>query len=210
VHVADSALASLGELLTSIQGHIVEAAGATTDEEMAAHQIEIDAAVQAIDRIGGSTAFAGQPLLSRSISLPASPPRLPEETLANAKVAGFARSVEVCSVNTPPESGGSASLQHGDFETAMAIVGQARSSVLESRAQAGAFERSSIEAMQRVWGSIEENLSSALSEIRDTDVAAETSLMVRAEILSDAALSSLQWIGQRRSGVLSLLSGGGL
>ena len=64
VHVDDSALAEVGELLTEIRANYVSAAGGTlSDAEIAAKQIEVDAALEAIDRIGASTAFGGRKLL---------------------------------------------------------------------------------------------------------------------------------------------------
>ena len=64
VHVAEAALGEVGDLLNSIRGHVVQAAGGgLSDAEIAAKQIEVDAALEAIDRIGSYTSFNGQKLL---------------------------------------------------------------------------------------------------------------------------------------------------
>lgn len=61
VHLADRGLGQASDLLNQIEGNLVaSASGATSTDERAAHQIEIDAAVDALDRIGLSTTFAGR------------------------------------------------------------------------------------------------------------------------------------------------------
>lgn len=61
VHVADSGLGQAGDLLNQIEGNLVTAASdATSSEERAAIQIEIDAAIDALDRIGRQHAFRGK------------------------------------------------------------------------------------------------------------------------------------------------------
>ena len=67
MHVADSALSEVGNLLDTIRGNVVAAAGGGLSEaEMAAKQLEIDAALEAINRIGNTTSFGGQKLLDGS------------------------------------------------------------------------------------------------------------------------------------------------
>jgi flagellin len=62
--VADAGLTEVNSLLTEIQGLVVANAGTTlTDAEKAANQTQIDSAIGAIDRIIGSTSFAGKRLL---------------------------------------------------------------------------------------------------------------------------------------------------
>ncbi|MBN2473451.1 MAG: hypothetical protein JXB62_02495 [Pirellulales bacterium] len=102
-------------------------------------------------------------------------------------------------------SGGSASLASGNFAQAMDVLDAARGQVLGARTRAGAFERYTIEASERVLGSMEVNLSSAFSQIFDTDVAAETSNAIRAQILVQAATSSVMLAGQSRGMMAGLL-----
>lgn len=104
-------------------------------------------------------------------------------------------------------TGGSASLASGNFAGAMDILNTARDQVLMARARAGAFEKYTIETSQSVLDSMEENLSRAMSSIFDTDVAAETSRLVRAQILVDAATSTLMIVGRQRGMVARLLGG---
>jgi flagellin len=68
---AGSALGEVGKLLNEIQAMVQQAAspGALSGTEIAAHQAQIDAAIDAIDRIVGSTAFNGRRLLDGSLSI---------------------------------------------------------------------------------------------------------------------------------------------
>lgn len=96
-------------------------------------------------------------------------------------------------------SGGSASLDSGNFAEAAAIIDGAQDQVLGARAEAGAFERFTIESSQRVLDSMEESLTGALSQLADLDVAREMSNFVRAQLLTQAATSSLL-LGGRSAG----------
>ena len=102
-------------------------------------------------------------------------------------------------------TGGSASLTSGKLSGAIDILDTARDQVLEARARAGAFEKYTIESSQTVLDGMEENISSAMSNIFDTDVAAETSRLVQAQILTDAATSTLMIVGRQRGMVGALL-----
>jgi flagellin len=102
-------------------------------------------------------------------------------------------------------SGGSASLTSGNLAGAIDILDTARDQVLEARARAGAFEKYTIESSQFVLDGMEENISSAMSSIFDTDVAAEMSRLIQAQILTDAATSTLMIVGRQRGMVGALL-----
>ncbi len=103
------------------------------------------------------------------------------------------------------KSGGSASLTSGNLAGAIDILDSARDQVVEARARAGAFEKYTIESSQAVLDEMDENISSAMSNIFDTDVAAEMSRLVQAQILTDAATSTLMIVGRQRGMVGALL-----
>ena len=102
-------------------------------------------------------------------------------------------------------TGGSASLTSGNLSGAIEVLDTARDQVLEARARAGAFEKYTIESSQAVLDEMDENISSAVSNIFDTDVAAEMSRLVQAQILTDAATSTLMIVGRQRGMVGALL-----
>ncbi len=196
---ADSALSEVSSLLTSIRGHVIEAAGgALSDAEIAARQLEIDAAVETIDRIAAVTSFGGRKLLDGGVMTfsfspdPADTVSLALPTVRASALGGAAGRLSHLA------SGGSASLASGSPAEAIDILDAAQSQILDARARVGAFEKHTIESTARLLGSLEENLSVATSLIYDTDVAIETSRLVQAEILLSAALSTVMIAGRRR------------
>ena len=105
-------------------------------------------------------------------------------------------------------SGGSADINSGNFAQAMEILDDAQSDVLGARARMGAFEKYTIGSAKEVLGSMEINLTNAMSQILDTDVAAESSNLMRAQILVEAATSSIMLASQNRGMIRGLFSGG--
>lgn len=207
-HVADAALGEVGNLLISIQGNLVAAAGgALSDAERAAKQLEIDAALDAINHIGRVTSYGGQKLLDGSGSprtFAFSPDVAQTSTLAPPTISTAALGAADGRLSDLA-TGGSAALSSGNLSEAIGVLDAARGQVLNARASIGAFEKYTIESSRRLLDSMEENLSSAVSSIFDTDVALETSRLVRSQILIDAGISSLMIAGQRRSQAADLL-----
>jgi len=209
IDVADGALGQVSQLLNDIQGNVVAAASSTTsDAERAAYQAEIDGAVEAINRIGATTEFNGQRLLDGS---------LPAISLAlSANVADQAQvSLPVVRADQLGGSagsladlatGGSASLASGKPGLSIDILKQARSHVLQSRAQLGAFSRYTLDSGREVMAGSQENLYGALSRIADTDVASATAEFVQSRILADVAIGALGISGKRRRIVFDLLA----
>lgn len=70
IAVADSALNEVSNLLVSIRGLVTEAANTAvmSDEMLAANQLQVDATLNAIDRISSSTTFMGRQLLDGSLN----------------------------------------------------------------------------------------------------------------------------------------------
>lgn len=205
VHVADSALAGVGDLVRSMRSNVLEVAGGMlSEEQVAAKQIEIDAALAAIDRIGQTTSFGGQKLF---VETAASGTSSDEVTLTfNFSLDGeHPSTLNLPKVDTSVlggtagtlsdlASGGSASLSSENWAEAVKILDGAQDRVLEGRAEAGSFERYTIEASQTVLDSMEESITSAVSAIADTDIATELSRQVRAETLIKVAVALLPLI----------------
>ncbi|MCL2117344.1 MAG: flagellin, partial [Planctomycetaceae bacterium] len=70
IAMADSALGQVGDLLNDIRGLVNEAAntGAMSEAQIQANQLQIDASLDAIDRIAQSTTYMGQKLLDGTMS----------------------------------------------------------------------------------------------------------------------------------------------
>lgn len=201
IHIADSALSAVGNLIQTIRGNVIEAQGTLSSDAQEAYQVEIDAALEAINRIGATTRrLIPQDTLTFNLSPGANDtvqvavPRLNTASLGGE--AGFLSDLA---------SGGAASLAEGDLSTTIEILDAAQNQVLRSRAELGAFEKYTLESTQAVLGEMKVNLSSSLSEILDTDIALEMSRYVRSQILLQASLSTLALVGQRTNAVLGLL-----
>ncbi len=69
IATTEGALNEVASLLTDIQAKIIEAAnaGAISDDEVKANQLQIDSAIESITRIANTTTFAGRKLLNGSL-----------------------------------------------------------------------------------------------------------------------------------------------
>lgn len=91
--------------------------------------------------------------------------------------------------------------------TVVDIINQARERVNTLRARLGALQKNVIETNINSLGTALENISDARSSIADTDFAAETANLTKAQILSQAGVSTLQIANSAPQQVLSLLRG---
>jgi flagellin len=203
VRVADSGLAHASALITEMHSNVVAAANdSLTPEQRDALQYEVDAAIDALDRLGQST-FGGQPVFGQTLDfLVGNQPH----QLASVDIVAVDESLGGSSgVLADLRSGGVASLQGGDLEVAANILGEAHSQVLSARAELGTFERYSIDSTQRQLEDAQVQLAGALSAIRDTDFAAESSNLVREMILADTAVATAKLSLRVRRNSLTLL-----
>jgi len=69
IGTADSALGQVSSLLNDIRGLVTEAAnkGALSDDQIAANQLQVDSALEAINRIAQTTSFQGRKLLDGTL-----------------------------------------------------------------------------------------------------------------------------------------------
>lgn len=102
-------------------------------------------------------------------------------------------------------TGGDNSLIAGRQSEAAQIVDTSIDQVSSVRGRFGAFERNTLQTSIRSQQIALENLTASESSIRDTDFAAETSRLTRAQILSSAGTSTLAIANSSAQNVLSLL-----
>jgi len=199
VQVADSGLSQVSDLLNTIRGNVVSAAGGgLSDAELAAKQIETDAALQAINRISNTTSFSGKKVLqggSANFALSADVSQISTLELPEASTTALGGAAGVLA---ELGSGGTFNLSSGNMADAMSIVDEASSQVLQARADMGAFEKYTIDSTQRILDDMEVNLTSAASSIGDVDMAEESSRLLRAEILVKTGIATLMIAGQSR------------
>ena len=201
VSLADSGLSQITGLLNTVESRVLEAAGGNlSDAELAANQLEIDSALEAIDRIGAYTGLSDGGRISFA-------PTGDVNDVAGLDLPTISRAAlgsdEVRLGDVA--SGGSASLARRRYEQAIGAVSGAREQVLSARARLGAFERNTIDASREFVAGLQETLSESLSRIEDADLAVATARMVRGEVLGKAAVASLRTLSQSRSLIQSLL-----
>ena len=103
------------------------------------------------------------------------------------------------------KSGQTNSLLLGRTAEASQVLDTAITEVSVLRGRLGAFERNTLQTNSRSLQIGLENITASESKIRDTDFAAETAAMTRAQILSQAATQSLALSNSAPQQVLSLI-----
>jgi flagellin len=102
-------------------------------------------------------------------------------------------------------SGGANTLTGGKTAEALNILDDAIADVTRSQAAIGGFQKFTLDSASRVLGSQIVNLSSALSAVRDTDIALETALLSNNQLLAQSTLLSLSITNFQNQDVLNLL-----
>ncbi|HEX7011057.1 MAG TPA: flagellin [Phycisphaeraceae bacterium] len=107
-------------------------------------------------------------------------------------------------------SGGDNALTQGDDSAEQArratlVIDAAIDQISKLRGRLGAFERNTLQSTLRSSQIALENLTASESSIRDTDFAAETSRLTRAQILQQAGTTTLAIANSTSSTVLALL-----
>lgn len=201
--VADSGLSNASNLLAQVHTDLVTAANGTlTADEREALQVEIDASLDALNRIGQSTwgdsavygstttFLAGDtPSSTESVTLPAI-----DDSLGGAS-----------GTLSELRSGGTANAVTGDLETAAAIVQEAQQQVLSARASLGAFQSTTLDSVSRVLESSLENLTAARSAVQDTNVAEAMSDLSRYSVLTKIASLAMIRSQKQRLALVDLL-----
>ena len=209
--VADSAMNQVSGLLNKVRANVVDSASAgLSDSELKAKQIEVDAALQAINRIGATTSFGGRKLFNTpdgnelSFALSANVTERSALTLPQINSAALGGDAGWLS---DLATGGSASISSGNAEKAAAILDEAQSQVLRARAETGAFEKYTVESARQTLDQQQLSAWDTYSRIADADVAEESSRLIQARILIQSSISSLLLAGQSRGMIGSLLGG---
>ena len=93
----------------------------------------------------------------------------------------------------------------GNYAEASDILDQAVTEISVMRGRLGAFERNTLQTNVRSLQIGLENITASESKIRDTDFAAETAKLTRAQILNQAGTSVLATANASAQNVLALL-----
>ncbi|MCH8005326.1 MAG: flagellin [Planctomycetes bacterium] len=103
------------------------------------------------------------------------------------------------------KSGGDQNVVNGDLTLAQKIVDEAVKQIASLRGRLGAFQKYTIGSTIRSLSIALENTAAAESSIRDTDFAAETAILTRQQILSQAAIQTLAIANAQPQSILALL-----
>jgi flagellin len=206
LEIADAGMGQSLELLQEIRANVVAAAdGTLSDAGRAALQQEVDAALQQIDNIGSNTNFAGRKLLDGSTLTFQLLPDAAENVSLQMPDVSAAALGGLAGTLMDLASGGSANLQNGDLDKAQAILDQAEQQILAARTKNGAFEKYTIESSSTNRDVMQVNLTTALSDIRDTDVAQAMSGLIRTEIFARSLIEVVKTTLQSRTMAIDLL-----
>ncbi len=207
--VASTADAYLGEMSALLrEGDALAVAAANTagmsDAEREAYQLEMDSIANSVSRIAQTAEFNGQSLFNGANAIAISGGAVALDQLSLSSIGG----VEIDGASyalSDVVSGGSADLATNP-EAAAQVMAAARDQIATMRGRIGAFQAHRVEPGIAQNAAATRNISSALSFIRDTDYAAETSELVRIGVLSAAAASALVLGNRATANALTLLA----
>ena len=203
VQVAEGGLSEIGNIMIRFRELGIQAASDTIgDRERGFINQEVQSLTQEVDRIANVTNFNGTPLLNA---------QAPKQTLEfqvgtrndSSDRIGF-------DANAIDARSSALGIDNLNFETVdgardgLDKVDNAMSKVLGSRASLGAMQNK-LQSTTRNIAVAKENLSIARSRIADTDVASETSALIRSNILQSAGISVLAQANSAPSQALKLL-----
>ncbi len=207
LQVAESAMNEQAGILTRLRELAVQSSnGVLTAVERAYIDTESQQLVAEVDRISGVTEFNGVQMIAPG----AVPIDMQVGLNAGDVITANFSATDAATLGT---SAGGVALNTIDLGTgqataqaALAIIDQSITDLSSSRSTLGATQNR-LEVTISNLDSARENLAAANSRIRDVDVASETAMMTKNQILSQAGISVLAQANQIPSAALSLLGG---
>lgn len=207
ISLTQTAEGALGEVTSSLQRirqlAVQSQNGINSSSDRLALQKEVSALRTEISRIATDTQFGNVNLLNGSFSasflVGANAGQTISVNLSSGSlgsISGFSATGLGITTNSVATASGASSLL-SDVDAAISGIGAVR-------ADLGALQNR-FQSTIRNLSNISENLSSARSQIRDTDFAAETAELTRNQIIQQASVSVLSQANQRPQTALSLL-----
>ncbi len=202
IQTAEGGLNEVSNILVRLRELSVQAASDTVgDTERKFTDLEFQSLTEEVNRIAESTKFNGKNLLNGTGDKM-------DVQIGIHNQEGLDRiSFDPSSTSATTESIGISGLSVGSKEGAqgnLEVLDEAITKISGNRATLGALQN----RLQSTISNLEvsnENLSSANSRIRDTDVAQETAELARTGILSQSATSVLAQANQSNQGALRLI-----
>jgi flagellin-like hook-associated protein FlgL len=206
---ADGAIGEVSGLLTEAKRLVSANANMAglSPEEKAANQMQLDSVLSSVNRISNTSSFNGAKLLDGSFTMSASGQKLAVASVGTGSVGKVDDGNGTTYTLSDLGTGKSLSINGGNLTTAGEVVDQAINDVATMRGQIGAYQKNTLESRLNQISTSREQLSSALSLLRDTDYAMETSQSVRYQLLSAASIKLLgKTEQQHRQHILSILA----
>ncbi|WP_027092640.1 flagellin [Cohnella thermotolerans] len=197
VQTAEGAMTEVSDMLTRMKELTVQAGNGTYNaSDVAAMSKEYQSLANAITNIANSTKFNGITLLDGSLA---------SVTIQLGGTASESVIVDFSGINIDASVLGlSSSLSQSSAAAEMAKVDTAIGKVNDYRSTLGAYQNQLEHAYNNI-GTTAENLQSAESRIRDTDMASEMMNYTKFNILQQASTAMLAQANQAPQGVLQLL-----
>ena len=226
VQTAEGSMNEISSLLVNIRQRAISAAnvGASDEAMTQANQSEIENALSSIDRIVSSTQFGQYKLLDGTNAREILEDGSTKEGLRFhvGPDAGHMAAVSIRNMNTSqlgtlaegqePNKSNFMSLADIDVSTeqgsqdALALIDQSITEVATVRGELGAFQRNTLESNLTSLQVASENMTSAESTLRDTDMAQELATFTRNQIMSQSATAQLAQANALPQNVLRLLN----
>ena len=226
VQTAEGSMNEISSLLVNIRQRAISAAnvGASDQAMTQANQSEIENALSSIDRIVSSTQFGQYKLLDGTNARKILEDGSTKEGLRFhvGPDAGHMAAVSIRNMNTSqlgtlaegqePNKSNFMSLADIDVSTeqgsqdALALIDQSITEVATVRGELGAFQRNTLESNLTSLQVASENMTSAESTLRDTDMAQELATFTRNQIMSQSATAQLAQANALPQNVLRLLN----
>ena len=213
IQTTEGYLQEVGSALQRVRELSVQAAnGIYSDEDRGYIQVEVSQMVDEIDRIGEQAQFNGLKMLSGMFAKPTADTTPSSEMFLHLGANMDERvQINIATMNATSlglkDIGTKEPISIASQDSANLAIGtidQALSQVNSQRADLGASQNRLESATRSIMvGS--ENLQAAESRIRDTNMAQESSLLAKNQVLSQAAVSMLAQANQRPQMVLQLL-----
>ena len=209
--IAEGGASEVSGLLTRARELAVRAAsGTASGEQRRAYQAELDNILDSVDRIAGTTRFAGEELINGTT--PKREFQLAPEADAAARATLDMPDVRTSQLGTARggaaldtlRSGGAADLLT-DPGAAMGVIDQAIGEVAAQRGALGAFQQNTLQSAMNQMAVAMENVTAMESGIRDLDFAMGIIDQMRGRNLLQAGLFGVKNSNFQGQNVLRLL-----
>jgi flagellin len=203
--VAEGSMNEMSGIVTRMRELSVQSANQTLGgTERGYIQTEFNQLRNEINRISAVTEFNGQKLIDGSASAGLSF-QVGKDNSANDRVAMSVTKLTTSTLGSTSLHLASATLSTvTGARNAMGAFDKAIEQLSTARSKVGAVQNRMVVTISNL-GVAQENLAAANSRIRDVDVAAESSQLTKAQILSQAGLAVLSQANQLPQSALSLL-----